>query len=427
MKKYTDDERIIIQATVDWFKENFPFFINGKQLEVPIFQGGMGVDISTDKLAKAVAQAGGAGTISTTMSRYIEEYRKLDLSDRELIIGLNNLVKANDYEDSFALGDQIKSDFMASGAGTSKEVMKRFKNQIEYLISEGRQWTMPIISNVEKQMNGLLKRNCGYFILETTDAGGHNGDGFGFGETLERFNEMDIDFGQNKGIIGGGIRKGRDILRALNAGFHAAQEGTSFLTALETNISNFYKELVLNAKPGDVGKIPSPAFFSATGFKNEGIMKKILNGESIQKLKCSTQKGKGCLYSCEGIQMSAELGGIETGVGDYCIQLALRTLNPHFKTYIPGTKEEYPALYFSGMRPEELPFTEIQSAKDIIAQRMLEIHSTLTDGTFKGDGFTGSKITDSMRKALDEKVKYLKDKVGPENLDAKLWRYSNAA
>ena len=46
--------------------------IRGKTLPLPILQGGMGVGISLDRLAGAVAAAGGMGTISTAVCGFRE-------------------------------------------------------------------------------------------------------------------------------------------------------------------------------------------------------------------------------------------------------------------------------------------------------------------------------------------------------------------
>ena len=52
--------------------------IRGKTLPLPILQGGMGVGISLDGLAGAVAACGGMGTLSTVpeqMAQIMDEWR----------------------------------------------------------------------------------------------------------------------------------------------------------------------------------------------------------------------------------------------------------------------------------------------------------------------------------------------------------------
>ncbi|WP_295743891.1 nitronate monooxygenase, partial [uncultured Oscillibacter sp.] len=46
--------------------------IRGRTLPIPILQGGMGVGVSLDRLAGAVAACGGMGTISTAACGFDE-------------------------------------------------------------------------------------------------------------------------------------------------------------------------------------------------------------------------------------------------------------------------------------------------------------------------------------------------------------------
>ena len=46
--------------------------IRGKTLPLPIIQGGMGVGVSLERLAGAVAACGGMGTISTAVGGFAE-------------------------------------------------------------------------------------------------------------------------------------------------------------------------------------------------------------------------------------------------------------------------------------------------------------------------------------------------------------------
>ena len=152
---FTQEENFKIQSIVDLFISNFNFNMNGKTLETLIFQGGMGVDVSGLKLATAVAKTGSAGTISTTLSVNKDDLAQLDPN---LLIGINNLVLAIDYEDNYALGEKSNADFIASGAGLTKSVFKRAKNQTVHL-GEKHYWTIPIISSVsqlpKRLFNGL--------------------------------------------------------------------------------------------------------------------------------------------------------------------------------------------------------------------------------------------------------------------------------
>ncbi|HBG45192.1 MAG TPA: 2-nitropropane dioxygenase, partial [Firmicutes bacterium] len=92
--------------------------------QLPIIQGGMAVRVSTGKLAAAVANAGGIGTIAGT-----------GLSPRELIaeirkarqqspgyIGVNVLFAVNQFAELVRTAMREKVDFIISGAGFSRDM-----------------------------------------------------------------------------------------------------------------------------------------------------------------------------------------------------------------------------------------------------------------------------------------------------------------
>ena len=347
MDDFKLEEKYKIQSVVDLFQKYFPFEINGKSLETLIFQGGMAIDISVIDLAMASGRAGCAGTIAATGTRYRKKIKQLDLSKLDFIVGINNLVKGSDYEKNYELGRNIGADYIASGAGMSKEVLRRIKGQAKYLNDSYHYWTIPIVSAVD-QLHGHIKRNGTYIVLETMDAGGHNGHGVGFESTLEQYKNAEIDKKGMKIILGGGIRTPVDFVRALDAGFDAVQIGTSFLLAEEANTDDFFKNLILNAKPGDVGNVASPAGFAGKGFRNEGVMKRCLKGIDSPKRDCIGSLKYGCITNCNHILDSAKLAGIENP-GDYCLGRALYQAQS-----IAKNEYESGGLYFCGARPENL-------------------------------------------------------------------------
>jgi len=422
MIPFTEEEQYKIQAVVDLFtSEKFLFTINGKTLETLLVQGGMATDGSTNVLAEAVSDTGSAGTIATSISRYIEKYKDptfLNLKDPRRIIGFNNLVGANDYDENHALGKELGADFIASGAGVNSTVLKAIKEQST--VEGSHYWTIPIISNL-KQLASYLKRNPRIIVVETTDAGGHNGEGLGLEGTLAQMRERNIDFAGNKVTLAGGIRIPDHYVQAIDHGFDAVQIGSAFLGSDEVNYSELFKALVIYAKAGQVGRIPSPAHYSATGFLDEGIMKKIMAGESQAKLACKDKTGEGCLHDCTGIERSASLGEIETPVGDYCIMNALWANNPDEAL----KKIEYDNLYFSGLRPEELPLEEWANgrtsipAAEIVGRYLIGVFDSIVSGSYKTPGYEG-KINDDDRRQVESAFKGYQN-IGPENLSAKIF------
>ena len=215
-------------------------------------------------------------------------------------------------------------------------------------------WTIPIVTSVN-QLSGHIKRNTGYVILETTDAGGHNGIGVGFEDTIEQYKHSKIDKKLTKIIFAGGVRTPEDFIKVLGAGFDAVQMGTLFLLAKETNTNQYFKNLVLNAKQGDVGNVVSPAGLPGKGFVNEGVMLRSLKGIDSPKTDCLDSRVKGCILNCEHLAESAKVAGIDNP-GDYCLGKALYQA----AAKDPVNKKIYPsgALYFCGAEPERLFISE---------------------------------------------------------------------
>lgn len=366
MNTFEFEEAKKIESIINLFKEYFPFQINNKNLETLIFQGGMGVDVSTIDLATAVSETGSGGVIATTLSKKKDELiKKFNDVKKKGIIGFNNLVSALDYETNYNLGLRLGSDFIFSGAGISREVINRIKGQSNYL-KQNHYFTIPIISTID-QLKSYFKlnknnqhREAGIICFENSDAGGHNNpDSLGFEESLEQFKETYIDKKGDKIICAGGIRTPKQGIMALNAGYDAIQLGTLFLLADESNTTEKHKQLILNAKKGDVGNIPSPAGLPAKGFVNEGVIKYSINGIDSPKLDyCKDNNELGCFANCNNIKQSGRSIGIENP-GDYCIKTALYQLNNNRTIYENGP------VYFSGSRPEELFIINYMKEKNL--------------------------------------------------------------
>jgi len=399
---------------VDLFTTYFRFNINHKTLETLIVQGGMGAGVSLELLARAAADTGSIGTIATTGLKY---FGKLpDNNESNIILGINNLVLASDYEENYQKAVLAGMDFVASGAGLSKEVIRRTKDQEDYF-GKKHCWTIPLISNVE-QLRKRIERRPGYIILENIDSGGHNGEGKGFEGTLEEYRSSAIDKGKTKVIFAGGIRTPDDFVKVIDHGFDAAQLGTAFLRSIEANYK--FKDNVIHA--GEEGwpsarRIPSVTGLPANGFPIE-IMEGVLNGVKYERLICSgdesfesnktpegkkNNKSKGCISDCTRIAHSAKQAGINPdSVGNFCIMQALRA------TLQIGTKIDYPALVFSGLYPEKLPKWCADGkpipAREIIGRYLIGAYDSIIGGAYKTPGFNG-KITDEHRFFLEEQFK----------------------
>jgi len=391
---FNKDEARQIQSVLDLFKKFFPFQINGKNLETLIVQGGMAVDISTINLAKAMGETGSAGTIATTLTEEIEKIKQFQ--PNENIIGINNLVGVLDYEgnvnyeSNYELGKQIGADYIASGAGMTSNVLKRIINQADFL-DKKHYWTIPIVSRMS-QVEAYFKvnkktqqhRRVGMIIIENDESGGHSSsEAKGFEETIEDAKEANIDKKGEKVIFAGGIRTPKNVVQALDAGFDAIQIGSLLLNSDEVNIFDNYKNMVLNAKKGDVKKVVSPSGFHAKGFANEGVMRYAMKGQNSLKMICKDDPEAGCFANCNRMEASAKAAGIET-YGDYCINLALKQLHTQKQIYKAG------ALYFCGKEPEKIFTRELMKEKNLNSLPTKLIIGKLLSGVYKsimnGDG-----------------------------------------
>lgn len=415
MNYFSSDEARKIQSVLDLFKTFFPFQINGKNLETLIFQGGLGVDISTIKLATAVAETGSAGTIATSLSLLRAETKKYVANEN--ILGINNLVGLLDYEgnenyeSNYELGKAINADYIFSGAGISREVTSRIINQADFL-NKKHYWTIPIVSLVsqiqkyfEINKRTLKHRRVGIISLENGDAGGHNHRiAKGFEETLEEFKAAKIDKQGEKIIFAGGIRTPNHVVRILDAGFDAVQIGSLCLLMNETNIFENYRNLVLNAKKGDVGNIVSPAGLPAKGFVNEGVMKYAMNGVVSRKLSCKYKMDEGCFADCSHIGISAEFAEVKNP-GDYCIKLALWQLHTEKTMYKPG------AVHFCGSEPEKLFIIDYMKQKKVNSLPARTIIGKLLSGVF--DSIMNEEgLKDEHRKFLEKQYKSTEEFTG---------------
>ena len=110
-----------------------PLKIGDLEIKVPIIQGGMGIQVSTSKLAVAVADCGAAGTISSVglAMGNSQETADFKASSREAlrnevkeakamtkgVVGVNILVALSDYAEHAKIAAEAGADFIAAGAG----------------------------------------------------------------------------------------------------------------------------------------------------------------------------------------------------------------------------------------------------------------------------------------------------------------------
>lgn len=290
--------------------------------KLPIIQGGMAVRISTAQLAAAVAEEGGIGLIAAT-GMTVDELKKEIAKARDLtkgIIGINIMFAASQFANLVKAAIEEGIDLIVSGAGFSRD-----------MFSWGKASGVPIVPIVSSPKLAQLSERLGAaaVVVEGKEAGGHLGTTESVKDILPRIKQaVKIPV-----IAAGGIIDGVSIKEAMDLGADGVQMGTRFAASKESNASDEFKKMYLEAKPEDVVLIPSPVGYPGQSILNT-FVKRLFNGENLKPDKCDN-----CLKKCSRA---------------FCILGALNRSQQG---------DTVTGLVFSGSRVGEIK--EIMSVKDI--------------------------------------------------------------
>ncbi|MPM12311.1 Inosine-5'-monophosphate dehydrogenase [bioreactor metagenome] len=292
------------------------FSIGNLNLSVPIVQGGMGVGISLNGLAAAVANEGGVGVISCAgigllykqMSKDFAEASILGLREElrlakekaKGVIGVNIMVALTNFADMVKTAIASKADVIFSGAGLPLDLPS-------FLTKDSQTKLVPIVSSARAALIICEKwiKNYNYIpdaiVLEGPKAGGHLGykenqitdENYSLEHLLpELVQTIKVVEEQNNCkipiIAGGGIYDGEGMKRILDMGASAVQMGSIFVPTEECDASTAFKEAYINATEQDVEIIKSPV-----GMPGRAILSKF-----IQSVKEGHEKPNGCPYHC---------------------------------------------------------------------------------------------------------------------------------
>lgn len=265
---------------------------------VPVIQGGMGVGISLSSLAGAVAAEGGVGIISTAQIGFREpdydanplaanlraigkEIRKAKEISKGGIVGVNIMVATQKYEEYVKAAVAAGVDLIISGAGLPVNLPE--------LVGKAKTKIAPIVSGVKSAqviMRYWLKkydRVPDLVVIEGPKAGGH------LGFSLEQLNdpvflaEYDEEIkriiahvkqaGGEKGkeipvVVAGGIYTRDDYEHAMALGADGVQMGTRFVTTVECDASDVYKQTYIDATEDDIILVKSPVGMPGRAIRN---------------------------------------------------------------------------------------------------------------------------------------------------------------
>ena len=290
--------------------------IGGLKITLPIIQGGMGVGISLSGLASAVANEGGVGVISPAGIGFLykkhsddylencifgltEEIRKTREKSNG-VIGVNIMVALSNYVDLVKTSIQEGVDIIFSGAGLPLDLPK-------YLTEGSKTKLVPIVSSARGAalICNKWKANYDYLpdaiVVEGPKAGGHLGfkveqledEAFALEKLIPEVLVVANEIGEKYGctipvIAAGGIYTGEDIDKFLEMGAAGVQMGTRFVTTVECDASDKFKQAYIQARKNDVRIIKSPV----------GMPGRAISSEFLDEVEAGTKQPKYCPVNC---------------------------------------------------------------------------------------------------------------------------------
>jgi NAD(P)H-dependent flavin oxidoreductase YrpB (nitropropane dioxygenase family) len=293
-----------------------PLRIGKHEARYPLIQGGMGVRISAGSLAGHVAKCGGVGLVASpgivlnseffNGSNYLknsslalkDELRKAYEIAPDGIIGVNVMVALTDFEELVVAAIEGGAKVLVCGAGLPLTLPGLTEHAPDVAL-------VPIVSSVRaaqliaKKWDKAYNRLPDAVVVEDPDtAGGH------LGEKIENIGNGDYDqYETVRGvkeffrteynldipiIAAGGIWDRADVLHALAEGADGVQMASRFVTTVECDAEDAFKQAYLDCKKEDIGLIMSPA-----GLPGRAIL---TNQQGI--IDYDRDRGSSCSHGC---------------------------------------------------------------------------------------------------------------------------------
>lgn len=343
--------------------------IGNKTLEVPIIQGGMGVGISLDGLAGAVASQGGMGVISSALAGLhapdFEADRK-GVSLREIpkiiqrakekaqgrgLVGINIMVAVNDYADHVEAAIKGGVDAIISGAGLPLNLPKLAGDAdvlLAPIVSSGR-----VMALIGKAWERHHQRYPDFVVVEAAPAGGHLGFSMEslqegtvtppleiLKEVLAALAPIEEKAGRKiPAFMAGGVFSREDVVAAMDAGAAGVQLGTRFIATEECDASQTFKDVLIQAGPEDFVLTLSPVGMPGRAIKTP-LVDMVAKGGRKPPVSCVR-----CLAPCD------------PATTPYCISEALA---------LSARGDVENGLFFAGS--EGARITEMTTVADLMAE-----------------------------------------------------------
>ncbi len=296
--------------------------IHGRTLAHPLIQGGMGVGVSLERLAGAVALAGAMGCISTADCGYREpdfdrvpeaanlralrqEIRDARaLSEGHGLLAVNAMVATRQYADAVRTAVDCGIDAVISGAGLPlalPEYVPAGAALIAPIVSSGR--AAALIARVWQQK---YQRQPDFVVIEGAEAGGHlgfkekqllEGSCQSLAEILPEVRRALQPYEEKSGrhipiFCAGGIWDRQDIEAIMALGADGVQMATRFIATEECDAAQGYKDVLLAAAAADVEIIHSPVGMPGRAVRTP-LIQRLEESGRIPPQHCSR-----CITSC---------------------------------------------------------------------------------------------------------------------------------
>lgn len=345
------------------------------EIKIPIFQGGMGLGISWDRLAGNVSLNGALGIISSVGTGYYQnlKYSKKEINLKPLgsenfyskegltaivenarkicansPLGVNIMCACNDYGRMVVDACEAGINVIISGAGLPT-------NLPEFTVKFPDVALVPIVSSAKalkiicKRWQQRYNRLPDAVVLEGPLSGGHQGftyeqcldPNYQLEKLIPEVKEEISAWGDFPLIAAGGIWDKKDIENAMSLGANGVQMGTRFIGTVECDAADEFKEVLLNAKKDDIKLISSPVGYPARGVRTNLL--DLVEKKDGPKIQCISN----CVSPCGRGKGAKKVG--------YCIADRL------YDAYA-GKKES--GLFFSGANGYRL--NEIITVKELI-------------------------------------------------------------
>jgi len=350
------------------------YTFKGKDLDIPIIQGGMGIGISLGNLAGHVMKEGGVGVISAAQPGYqdpsflnnpikanlsalrVEIQKARDISEGKGLLGVNIMVAGENYDVYAQSLNEMDIDMIISGAGLPLELPKFISNPkiaLAPIISSGKA-AMVLIRRWLNNYN----RTPDLLIIEGPLAGGHLGFSWeqlkantcqSLEDILEDVKQVLSDLKLSIPIaVAGGIFTGYDIRSFIQKGASFVQMATRFIATNECDASDGFKQALLDSKQEDIRFVISPSGYPGRAINNE-LVTQLMDGIKIKVTHCFN-----CLKPCN------------PATTPYCISDALIKA-------VQGDREH--GLFFTGTNGYRLD--KIVSVHQLITELMQQYNEVL--------------------------------------------------